>query len=34
MQHIAPKKFKPQRQRPKVNLDEVREMIEKNKKEN
>jgi len=27
MQHIAPKKFKPQRQRPAVNLDEVRSLI-------
>ena len=34
MQHIAPKKFKPQRTRPTVNLDEVRKMIEENKQEN
>ncbi|EKE19778.1 MAG: hypothetical protein ACD_8C00107G0005 [uncultured bacterium] len=27
MQHIAPKKFRPERQRPQVNLDEVRNMI-------
>jgi hypothetical protein len=27
MTHIAPKKFKQDRQRPKVNLDEVRSMI-------
>ncbi|EKD46862.1 MAG: hypothetical protein ACD_67C00037G0001, partial [uncultured bacterium] len=27
MTHIAPKKFNPQRERPKVNLDEVRSMI-------
>ena len=31
MQHIAPKKFKPQRQRPQINLDEVRKMIDDNK---
>lgn len=33
MQHIAPKKFKP-RPRPNVNLDEVRNLINANKKEN
>ncbi|HAR99791.1 MAG: hypothetical protein US57_C0012G0013 [Candidatus Moranbacteria bacterium GW2011_GWC2_37_73] len=31
MQHIAPKKFKPQRTRPQVNLDEVRRMIDASK---
>lgn len=33
MQHIAPKKFKPQRTRPNVNLEEVREMINNVKRE-
>ncbi|MDD5396618.1 MAG: type IV secretion system DNA-binding domain-containing protein [Candidatus Moranbacteria bacterium] len=33
MQHIAPKKFKP-RQRPNINLDEVRNLINANKQEN
>ena len=32
MSHIAPKKFKPQRKKPQVNLDEVRKLIEENKK--
>ena len=30
MQYMAPKKFKPQRQRPSVNLDEVRSLIKNN----
>jgi CxxC-x17-CxxC domain-containing protein len=34
MQNMAPKKFKPQRQRPNVNLDEVRKMIDQSKQEN
>jgi CxxC-x17-CxxC domain-containing protein len=28
MQHIAPKKFKPERKRPEVNLEEVRQMLQ------
>lgn len=34
MSYIAPKKFKPERQRPQVNLEEVRKMIDESKKEN
>lgn len=33
MQHIAPKKFKPQHKRPEVNLDEVRKLINKKDKD-
>ena len=32
LQHIAPKKFKSLKKRPEVNLDEVRDLIQKNKK--
>lgn len=31
MTHIAPKKFKPQRQKPNINLEEVRSLIQKSK---
>ncbi|NTW27336.1 MAG: type IV secretion system DNA-binding domain-containing protein [Candidatus Moranbacteria bacterium] len=34
MQHMAPKQFKPERKRPQINLDEVRQLIDENKKEN
>jgi len=34
MQYMAPKKFKPQRQRPNVNLEEVRNLINKNTQNN
>ena len=33
MQHIAPKKFNPNRQRPAVNLDEVRNLIQNSKQQ-
>ena len=32
MSHIAPKKFKPQRPKPNVNLEEVRELLDKTRK--
>lgn len=33
LQYVAPKKFKPNHKKPSVNLDEVRKLINKNKKE-
>ena len=33
IQHVGPKKFKPLRHRPSVNLDEVRALIDANRKE-
>ena len=34
MSHIAPKKFKPQRQKPNVNLTEIRALLDKTKHQN
>lgn len=34
MSHIAPKKFKPQRQKPSVNLSEIRALLDKTKHQN